>query len=146
MSLPENGQYPSNGDVCGEQSRKNGSVFAEIKDPIVGVNQSQSRMSSQLSRTSDKLVVNLPSQDVDSNGTSLSDETWPGVYLEKNRKDNDSTTSSNSDYLKTSQFDERRSLSSASSRGPTPKTTPLKFDSHFESGNLRAAYQVYYPF
>ena len=80
----------------------------------------------------ERLVINLPSQDEESNSTSVSDDTWPGVYMDKQRLDTfDNPLTPPPD-------------STTSSRGGTPVTqdSSLKFDSHFESGNLRAAYQA----
>ena len=136
LNVADNGHQVIRCDIqAPSEPRLNDSTKAGNRRPNSGRNGSESPSLS--SQRSERLVLKLPSQDVDSNSTSVSDDTWPGVHLEKPRAGSSNMTSLSSAA-------DRRSASSASSRGgtPQPQNPPLQFDSHFESGNLRAAFQV----
>ena len=111
----------------------NDAVLAGNRRPNSG--QTSSESPSLIRRPKSGLVVKLPSQDPDSSSASVSDDTWPGVYLEKAKSGRGSLSSLSS-------IAERRSACSTASSGDTPQFQTLQFNSHFESGNLRAAFQV----
>lgn len=102
-------------------------------------------LSSNATRNACKLVVNIPTQGNISSSTSVSSDTWPGVYYDKTNDSTESSTATEDRFsmrLHPPSTHERRSSTSMSSRGSAKFAHSLKFDSSFESGNLRAAVQV----
>ena len=118
--------------------------LTEKSAPCVGQGTDESSNSSSMTtnRNPCKLVINIPTPGDMSSSTSVSSDTWPGVCANDSAESATNVDDQNLPSLNPPAAGERRSTSSVSSRNSTTFTHSLKFDSRFESGNLRAASQV----